>query len=99
MIIPVGSRNVWELFVTWARGEGGGCLSGQGGVHRVHRRSRVIPWRIGDRVRRAIAHAWTLNEAPTIDEVRQRAQGWAPGRGYATALFWRSLTTTEGIPA
>jgi hypothetical protein len=41
-------------------------------------------------VRRAIAHAWTLKEAPTIDEVRQRAQGWAPGRSCATALFWRS---------
>lgn len=99
MIIPVGSRNVRELFVTWARGEGGGCLSGQGGVHRVHRRSRVIPWRIGDRVRRAIAHAWTLNEAPTIDDVRERGQGWAPGRSYATARLWRPLTTTEGIPA
>ena len=59
----------------------------------------VVPWRIGDGVRRAIAHAWTLNEAPTIDEVRERGQGWAPGRSYATALLWRSLTTTEGTPA
>lgn len=50
-------------------------------------------------VRRAIAHAWTLNEEPTIDEVRQRGQGWAPGRSYATVLFWRSLPTTEGTPA
>jgi DNA-3-methyladenine glycosylase II len=57
-------------------------------IHQLHRQDILPAGDIG--VRRAIAHAWTLNEAPTIDEVRQRAQGWAPGRSYATALFWRS---------
>ena len=66
-------------------------------IHQLHRRDILPAGDIG--VRRAIAHAWTLNEAPTIDEVRKRGQGWAPGPSYATALFWRSLTTTEGTPA
>ncbi|WP_223986318.1 hypothetical protein [Arthrobacter sp. NicSoilB8] len=66
-------------------------------IHQLHRQDILPAGDIG--VRRAIARAWTLNEAPTIDEVRQRGQGWAPDRSYATALLRRSLTMTEGTPA
>jgi hypothetical protein len=66
-------------------------------IHQLRRQDILNAGDIG--VRRAIAHARTRNDAATIDEVRQRGQGWAPGRSYATALFCLSLTTTEGTPA
>jgi DNA-3-methyladenine glycosylase II len=58
-------------------------------IHQLRRRDVLPAGDIG--VRRAIARAWTLDQAPTIDEVRQRGQTWAPYRSYATALLWRTL--------
>ncbi len=42
-------------------------------------------------IRRAVEHAWHRPELPTIKDVRQRGESWAPQRTYAAALLWASL--------
>lgn len=58
-------------------------------IHQL-RRPDVLP--AGDLgIRHAIAAAYRLEVAPTIDEARARSAAWAPYRTYASAILWRSL--------
>jgi DNA-3-methyladenine glycosylase II len=62
-------------------------------IHQLHRPD-VLPADDGG-IRRAIRDAWKLDELPTVNEVRDRAAGWAPYRAYAAALLWRSLRPAD----
>jgi DNA-3-methyladenine glycosylase II len=62
-------------------------------IHQLHRPD-VLPAGDGG-IRRAIQQAWELDELPAVNEVRDRAAGWAPYRSYAAALLWRSLRPAD----
>jgi DNA-3-methyladenine glycosylase II len=58
-------------------------------IHQL-RRPDVLP--AGDLgIRQAIARAWALPALPTVDEVREFGEPWAPQRTCASALLWASL--------
>ncbi|MGW9630097.1 DNA-3-methyladenine glycosylase family protein [Agromyces sp. NPDC055520] len=58
-------------------------------IHQL-KRPDVLP--AGDLgIRRAIRHAFALDDTPTLDDVRRRGKAWAPNRTYAAALLWGSM--------
>jgi len=60
-------------------------------IHQL-RRGDILP--AGDLgIRAAIRSVYSLDDVPSIEDVRRIGQPWSPYRTYAAALLWRSLVT------